>query len=282
MSFELMALAVRVKIKTVPKMVLLMLADRTNRDTGRCDPSLDRLADDCGMSKTSVKEAIKLLVSLGLVTTINRKFGDVNLPNQYQLNLAESWVVGRQTPEGGAADDLGGGAAGAPKPIILQPVIKPKEDLATENINDILENPVLNNIEREKKITHIFVLPEWVNEVDWKLWLKTRKGKKMIPEQMQTQVDKLTRWRDAGLDHTKALADAAAAGWQGIFEPKPSNNTGLKKHDRSYIDNSAPARVRRANGLPEQPWGHINGEAVRQVDGEILAAHDDDIRALMG
>ena len=70
------------------------------------------------------------------------------------------------------------------------------------------------------KSTAAFALPDWIDKDTWDLWLKTRKGKKMIPEQMQAQVNKLAKWRDAGLDHAKALSDAATNGWQGLFEPK--------------------------------------------------------------
>lgn len=66
-----------------------------------------------------------------------------------------------------------------------------------------------------------FALPDWIDRATWDLWMKTRKGKKMIPEQMQAQVDKLAKWRGAGLDYAKALSDAATSGWQGLFEPKP-------------------------------------------------------------
>lgn len=72
----------------------------------------------------------------------------------------------------------------------------------------------------KSKTSAAFALPDWVDRTTWDLWLKTRKGKKMIPEQMQAQVDKLAKWRGEGLDYAKALADAAGAGWQGLFEPK--------------------------------------------------------------
>lgn len=65
-----------------------------------------------------------------------------------------------------------------------------------------------------------FVLPAWIDKEQWDLWLKTRKGKKMIPEQMDAQVKKLAKWRAQGLDYNKALSDSAASGWQGLFEPK--------------------------------------------------------------
>lgn len=83
--------------------------------------------------------------------------------------------------------------------------------------------------EQDKKqkrvpVAPAFVLPEWIDANDWALWLKSRK-KKMIPEQMQAQVEKLGEWRDAGLNHKQALKDAAVNGWAGLFEPKPDRSS---------------------------------------------------------
>lgn len=102
MSFEAMALAVKVKVPAKQKIVLLMLADRVNKDTGRCDPSISRLADDCGMSETSVKTALRALRDAGLIVAHERKMGDVHLPNQYELTLDEKSPPGQNTPGGGA------------------------------------------------------------------------------------------------------------------------------------------------------------------------------------
>lgn len=73
-----------------------------------------------------------------------------------------------------------------------------------------------------KEVASEFVLPDWVDKTQWNLWLKTRK-KKMIPEQMQAQVDKLSAWRDQGLDHCGALANSASNGWEGLFLPNGQN-----------------------------------------------------------
>jgi uncharacterized phage protein (TIGR02220 family) len=88
-----MSWAVDMKLPTNQKMVLLMLANRTNHDTGRCDPSHKRLAEDCGMSISTLKRCIRQLEESGLLEIITRKNGDVNLPNQYILKLG---VVGSE------------------------------------------------------------------------------------------------------------------------------------------------------------------------------------------
>jgi hypothetical protein len=94
----------------------------------------------------------------------------------------------------------------------------------------------------KEKTGAAFALPDWIDKITWDLWLKTRKGRKMIPEQMQAQVSKLSKWRDAGLDHAKALHDAATAGWQGLFEPKPSNVKGGQL-DKDQAREGARARL---------------------------------------
>lgn len=87
MSFQAMTWAVEQELPTNEKMVLIMLANRTNHDTGRCDPSHKRLAADCGMSISTLKRCLKSLEESGLLEVINRKTGEVNLPNQYLLKL---------------------------------------------------------------------------------------------------------------------------------------------------------------------------------------------------
>jgi biotin operon repressor len=124
MSFEAMAWAVKQKLPVKQKIVLLMLADRINKDTGRCDPSIPRLAEDCGMSESSVKEALRALKEDGLVVAHERKMGVVNLPNQYEIVTGEIPGVGRIAPGGGSPRAPGVGRI-APPNLEDQPVREP-------------------------------------------------------------------------------------------------------------------------------------------------------------
>jgi len=91
---------------------------------------------------------------------------------------------------------------------------------------------------KQKKPSAAFALPDWVDRSHWELWIKTRKGKKMLPEQMQAQVDKLRKWKDAGLPYAQSLADSASNGWQGLFEPKTAGQKRTASpenfNDRDY------------------------------------------------
>lgn len=86
MSFQAMTWAVEQKLPATKKIVLLMLANRTNSDTGKCIPKIKTLAEDCGLSESSTKSAIKELAELGLLAIIPRFYDGQQLPNQYHLN----------------------------------------------------------------------------------------------------------------------------------------------------------------------------------------------------
>ncbi|PXX15871.1 ArsR family transcriptional regulator [Paraburkholderia tropica] len=110
MSFQAMTWAVEQDLPALQKLVLLMLANRTNPDTGRCDPSHDKLSADCGMSKDSVKRAIAELADKGLLDIRRQAQNGVNLPNQYTLRVGSSvGVVGADSTYGVGADSTQGG-----------------------------------------------------------------------------------------------------------------------------------------------------------------------------
>lgn len=96
----------------------------------------------------------------------------------------------------------------------------------------------------EKKETTAFALPDWIDKSVWDLWMQTRKGKKMIPAQMQAQVNKLQKWKDTGIDHAGALTASAEAGWSGLFEPKSQRGgTISSQSENDQIREAARKRI---------------------------------------
>lgn len=105
-----------------------------------------------------------------------------------------------------------------------------------------------------------FVLPDWIDSEKWSLWLKTRR-KKMIPEQMQAQVNKLAAWRASGLDYARSLSDAADAGWQGLREPPPARASPVQSiHEKRA---NTIAELTGANRNERTNERDITGEAFR-------------------
>jgi biotin operon repressor len=113
MSFQAMTWAVEQELPALQKLVLLMLANCSNHHTGQCNPSHERLAKECGMSRTSVKDAIRALSEKGLVEIVHIVHDGVNLPNQYKLLV--STPPGRNTTEGGSPKEGGVGRQAATK-----------------------------------------------------------------------------------------------------------------------------------------------------------------------
>lgn len=123
MSFEAMTWAVQIEVPAKQKIVLLMLANRVNKDDGKCVPSMDRLSRDCGLSKASVKRAIKDLEDADLIEVIHRREGPTMLSNQYRLKMGG---VGSHRPRGGVTVNRGVGSHRTPNQR-LEPENEPKK-----------------------------------------------------------------------------------------------------------------------------------------------------------
>ena len=63
-------------IKPQAKIVLWHLADRHNKDTGRCDPAQETLARDCEISRSSLNNQLRVLEAAGLIKRIQRVHPD--------------------------------------------------------------------------------------------------------------------------------------------------------------------------------------------------------------
>lgn len=148
MSFECMTWAVKKRLPSNQKLVLLMLANRANEDNnGLCWPSHSTLAEECGMSKTTVKDCICALEAAGLLSVIPRYAESVRLPNYYRLHIEnqsmqiERSVVGRVATHPAGIEEVGrvateGEAAGGYKTVI-KPVSKKKRACAKEKAEPI-------------------------------------------------------------------------------------------------------------------------------------------------
>ena len=71
------------------RLVLLVLANRHNQETGRCDPSVARICEDAQLSERAVRKSLRELEQLKLIVTVERKQrtgrGKHNLTNRYRI-----------------------------------------------------------------------------------------------------------------------------------------------------------------------------------------------------
>ena len=152
MSLGALSWAAKQNIKSVQKLTLMMLANRHNGDTGQCNPSHSLLAQDCGLSDSGVRTAVRQLAALGLIKIISTSKNGVKLPNQYVLNthLNITHDVGHEKTDGGSCGDRGwvtkkptvghvvteGGSCGDDK-TVSEPVI--------ETVSEPVKNKTVRN-----------------------------------------------------------------------------------------------------------------------------------------
>ncbi|SPW68478.1 replication protein [Escherichia coli] len=124
MSMNLMAKAMNIKVgNPLRKLVLIKLADNAN-DNGECWPSYQHVADQCEVSRSTVKSHIRALEEMGLLKREFRRKGELNQSNVFYLTLDNAQQIqpesgGAGAARGGAGAARGGGQELPPEPITL-------------------------------------------------------------------------------------------------------------------------------------------------------------------
>jgi len=261
MSFESMAWAINQDLPCTDKMVLLMLANRTNKDNGQCTPSMARLAKDCGLSERTARDAIRRLEIAGYLQTIHRKIDQTtNLSNSYKL--LQNVPLGRELPEGGAVAAVGGGAVAAEEPVILEPVIEP-----------VIVQPAA---ERNQHLTNI---PVGINAVAWNEWVDYRKAKKKaISQAAATKQFKLLS--DYALDVQQQIINQSIQNdYQGLFAPRATHETNQRTVKKSSADRAADDYSRAMLHIEAQENNERNVAANEQtVSSHLAEPRGDDLQ----
>lgn len=105
MSMELMVKAMKTKVGSpLRKLVLIKLADNAN-DQGECWPSYQHIADQCEIDRSTVRRHIKQLQEQGLLRIENREGPKGNSTNLYYLTFRG--VGQKSTPVGPESTGVG-------------------------------------------------------------------------------------------------------------------------------------------------------------------------------
>ncbi|EER8432337.1 helix-turn-helix domain-containing protein [Escherichia coli] len=154
MSMNLMAKAMNIKVgNPLRKLVLIKLADNAN-DNGECWPSYQHVADQCEVSRSTVKSHIRALEEMGLLKREFRRKGELNQSNVFYLTLDNAQQI--QPESGGAGAALGGGAGAAPRTYhSFEPVNEPK-NIMFEHVRTECEKTPDRHEETYKAFEEIF------------------------------------------------------------------------------------------------------------------------------
>ncbi|EES3028134.1 TPA: helix-turn-helix domain-containing protein [Escherichia coli] len=154
MSMNLMAKAMNIKVgNPLRKLVLIKLADNAN-DNGECWPSYQHVADQCEVSRSTVKSHIRALEEMGLLKREFRRKGELNQSNVFYLTLDNAQQIQPESCGAGAA--LGGGAGAAPRTYhSFEPVNEPK-NIMFEHVRTECEKTPDRHEEIDKAFEEIF------------------------------------------------------------------------------------------------------------------------------
>lgn len=221
MSMDLMVKAMKTKVgNPLRKLVLIKLADNAS-DQGECWPSYQHIADQCEISRSTVKAHIRELENAGLLRREFRRKGELNQSNVFHLTL-----------DGGAVNDLGGGASENPPRAAENPgggaAAAPRTSHSSEPV-------------KEPKPTGKSDSPEGF-AVFWKLY-----PRKVQKAKAEAAWKKLNVTPDLLTVITAALArQATSIDWlksNGQFIPHPTTwLNGRRWEDEVKANNSAPSR----------------------------------------
>ncbi|EJK7921474.1 helix-turn-helix domain-containing protein [Escherichia coli] len=161
MSMNLMAKAMNIKVgNPLRKLVLIKLADNAN-DNGECWPSYQHVAEQCEVSRSTVKSHIRALEEMGLLKREFRRKGELNQSNVFYLTLDNAQQIqpescGAGAARGGAGAALGGGAGAAPRTYhSFEPVNEPK-NIMFERVRTKCEKSPDRHEETDKAFEEIF------------------------------------------------------------------------------------------------------------------------------
>ena len=239
MSFQDMAWAVGKKCANPgQKLVLLMLANRTNGHTGQCNPSHKLLADECSMGVSTLKSHLLALESAGYLKIIHKSMEGVSLPNQYQLIIDQGVGqilagVGQDLTEGGAGIDRGVGQI-----LATKQEVKPRKEPVIPNTSAAA--PVLVKPAAASPLEK----PDGVNDKVWADFIVLRKSKKATLT--TTALSGIQREADhAGWTLEKALVECCTRGWASFkadwIKPagKPALITSASRQNETFKERDA-------------------------------------------
>jgi hypothetical protein len=250
MSFQAMSWATEQELPAMQKIVLLMLANRTNHDTGLCFPSHDTLTKECGMSKRSVVYQIEKLEEAKLLTVIrstNAK-GEKNA-NRYKLNLKG----GSATDALGVVQQMHGGSA----TDAHKPVTEPKSVVVVTHEGGILD---LTQEQSECK--------NWASSQNY--WASCTQSNEEFLKVWCKPNGALRKQFNA---HKKTLQDGRGQTGLNVQTQNNTTRTGVN-YATHYANNKKPTAAQIAQSLRERANAASNDERIAYANTEILVRND--------
>jgi hypothetical protein len=221
------------------KLVLLMLANRHNGHTGRCDPSIARLAKDCGLGKSTVVRILGLLEVGKLLERTRRRAEGVHASTTYALRIGVVPERDNLGPEGDnplvPERDKGSTAAGqgvVPERDTNQevkPGREPKED------SDSAKKERRSRVSTGTKHSNTPEVPQGIPAEPWTEYVTMRNEKRqpLTSTAARRLALKIENLRAEGHDPALLLNKATEHQWLSVY---PGDDTKAPPPRLEYVE----------------------------------------------
>lgn len=213
-------------LSSTQKLVLLSLADNAN-DQGECYPSIRQMVSRTCLSERAVRDAIRILETLGYVRSMPR----VGTSTIYLLELsqAQSQTPAPAAPPAGDAprQEVPPTPAPAAPPPRQQAPPTPAAGAPKPSLNRQLNRQVTVKARTKPGIeVAAIALPDWLPRQTWIDWVQHRIAVKapMTERAGELALGHLARLREAGNDPVAVIEQSVRSGkWTDLYALKNQN-----------------------------------------------------------
>lgn len=218
--------AIRMKgLKPATKVVLWHLADRHNGDTGRCDPSQQRLAEDAEMSRSSLNTHLSHLEKAGLIrriTSIDPKTKRQR-PTSYELAMDVDFTPQEAVSENETrTQDVVPAVSKIETRAVSRKQPDPCPDLSQSRVQNLDTNPVREPGRKPVRAIDKRCAAILQHKVSEKTALDFVAHRRAIGKVMtEIAAERMVAALDKMPDPEASMNASIMSGWSGVFETKP-------------------------------------------------------------
>jgi biotin operon repressor len=212
--------------RPLDKLVLLAFADRADKASGECFPSVAWLVEWTGCDRKTVMKSTASLEAAGLLIDTGMRRGRTLQVKVYRLPFETVPIVaplpGETVPETAPFEPA--------KSTVFPFERSQKRD--TEPLSEPLSQKTSSSSKKGAREAASFVLPGWVPTEAWDGWLEMRraKGAKPTARALNLSVEQLRKLADAGHPPGEVLDQSTRQLWLGLFPIKEMND-GLSQRN---------------------------------------------------
>jgi biotin operon repressor len=232
-------------MKANHKLVLLSLANYAN-DDNRCWPSYNTIADETGLSRSSIIRASNELKKNGYIEILHRN--NTNGSNTSNVFLLKIQLTVEQVKPNDVVSHRHHHSVTQTPPSVRERL--PQCHTDTTLVSERHPNLTIES-KKEPNNKIIREYPSCVEKDVWDEFMRVRKKRKAVDSDFAYNrlLLKAEKFHSLGYNVNELITDAIVGGWKDFYEPKQARNPKITPVNQPYSDITA-ANIERL-----KDWG---------------------------